>query len=164
MWQADDIVIRKRSGLLFWGNALMFDVIVVGYGLAGGIAAIEAHEAGSRVLLLEKNATPGGISICAGGGVRLATDATEAFNYLKATTAGTTPDPVLMAFARGLLDIPDYYRKLAEPLGAESVITMTKGNYLVPGFESWGHINCTSIPGFNPAIEYPHVRADHDGG
>ncbi|MDP6484822.1 MAG: FAD-dependent oxidoreductase, partial [Nitrospinota bacterium] len=41
-----------------------FDVVVVGYGYAGGISAIEAHDAGSRVLLIEKMPDPGGISIC----------------------------------------------------------------------------------------------------
>jgi len=29
-----------------------FDVIVVGYGFAGGAAAIAAHDAGSRVLIV----------------------------------------------------------------------------------------------------------------
>ena len=43
------------------------DVIVVGYGFAGGAAAIAAADAGCRVLLLEKMAVPGGISICSGG-------------------------------------------------------------------------------------------------
>ena len=142
----------------------MFDVIVVGYGLAGGVAAIEAHDAGARVLLLEKDPTPGGISICAGGGSRITIDVLKTFEYLKETTAGTTPDAVLMAFARGIADLPAYYRKLTEPVGAVANVTLTKGNYLVPGYESWGHINIDSVPGFDPAKEYPQVRADLDGG
>ena len=47
-----------------------YDVIVVGFGYAGGIAAIAAHDAGARVLLLEKQPAPGGISVCSAGGVR----------------------------------------------------------------------------------------------
>src|SRR6478609_2212918 len=105
-----------------------FDIIVVGYGLAGAVSAIEACDAGARVLLLEKDPTPGGISICAGGGSRITTDENMAFEYLKATNAGTTPDGVLRTFARGLVDLPDYFRKLAEPVGAKTSITMTKGN------------------------------------
>jgi succinate dehydrogenase/fumarate reductase flavoprotein subunit len=70
-----------------------FDVVVVGFGLAGAITAIEAHDAGATVLLVEKEPNPGGISICAGGGVRIADDAAKAFAYLKATNAGTTPSP-----------------------------------------------------------------------
>ena len=41
-------------------SAQEFDVIVVGAGGAGLAAAIEAREAGARVLLLEKNERPGG--------------------------------------------------------------------------------------------------------
>lgn len=40
-----------------------YDVIVVGYGFAGGAAAIEASDAGARVLLLEKMPDAGGISM-----------------------------------------------------------------------------------------------------
>ena len=45
------------------------DVIVVGYGAAGGISAITAHDRGAKVLLIEKMPHPGGISILSGGGV-----------------------------------------------------------------------------------------------
>ncbi|MGY8961680.1 MAG: FAD-binding protein [Alphaproteobacteria bacterium] len=33
-----------------------FDVVVVGYGFAGAVAAISAHDCGAKVLLIEKNA------------------------------------------------------------------------------------------------------------
>jgi succinate dehydrogenase/fumarate reductase flavoprotein subunit len=142
----------------------MFDVVVVGFGLSGAVAAIEAHDAGARVVVLEKDSAPGGISICAGGGARITTDVSRAFDYLKATNAGTTPDSVLMTLARGLAALPDYYRKLAEPLGATVRETMTKGNYLVPGYESMGHVNVDEVPGFDAAREYPHVRVETSGG
>ena len=35
------------------------DVVVVGYGYSGGVAAIVAHDRGARVLLLEKMEHPG---------------------------------------------------------------------------------------------------------
>jgi len=79
-----------------------FDVVVVGFGLAGAIAAIEAHDRGARVLILEKQTVPGGISICAGGGVRIADDAERATEYLRASSAGTTAEPVLRALAPGM--------------------------------------------------------------
>jgi succinate dehydrogenase/fumarate reductase flavoprotein subunit len=66
-----------------------FDVVVVGFGLAGAIAAIEAHDRGARVLILEKQTVPGGISICAGGGVRIADDADRATEYLDASPSMT---------------------------------------------------------------------------
>ena len=62
-----------------------FDVVVIGFGYAGAIAAIEAHDAGARVLLCEKMPDPGGVSICSGGGIRCAADGDDAFAYLKAT-------------------------------------------------------------------------------
>ena len=53
-----------------------FDVVVVGYRYAGAVAAIEACDAGSTVLLIEKMPHPGGISICSGGNIRFADDLT----------------------------------------------------------------------------------------
>ena len=46
------------------------DVVIVGYGYAGAVAAIEAHDAGADVVLIEKMPDPGGISITSGGNVR----------------------------------------------------------------------------------------------
>ncbi|MEO5738076.1 MAG: FAD-binding protein, partial [Variovorax sp.] len=46
------------------------DVVVVGCGFAGAMAAISAHDEGAKVILLEKMPDPGGISVCSFGGVR----------------------------------------------------------------------------------------------
>ncbi|HWY25401.1 MAG TPA: FAD-binding protein, partial [Nevskia sp.] len=59
---------------------LVTDVVVAGYGGAGGCAALEARRAGSEVLLLERSSGPGGstmMSACEmflGGGTRLQRD------------------------------------------------------------------------------------------
>src|SRR6516162_7980778 len=89
------------------------DVVVVGYGYAGAVAAIEAHDAGADVLLIEKMPDPGGISITSGGNVRIVEDAEEGFRHLQASNAGTTPDSVLRALAAGMAEIPAYFGKLA---------------------------------------------------
>jgi succinate dehydrogenase/fumarate reductase flavoprotein subunit len=84
-----------------------FDVIVVGFGYAGAIAAIEAHDAGASVLLLEKEPDPGGISVCSAGGLRIARNAEDAYAYLTATNAGTAPEPVLCQLAQGMLGLAE---------------------------------------------------------
>jgi succinate dehydrogenase/fumarate reductase flavoprotein subunit len=48
-------------------DAESYDVVVVGFGIAGGCAALEAARAGARVLLLEKAAVHGGTSAMSGG-------------------------------------------------------------------------------------------------
>src|SRR5882757_11285857 len=82
------------------------DVVVVGYGYAGAVAALEAQEAGADVLLIEKMPDPGGISITSGGNVRTVADQEAGFAHLRASNAGTTPDGVLRALAAGMKQIP----------------------------------------------------------
>ena len=48
-------------------DARAFDVVVVGFGIAGGCAALEAARAGARVVLLERAAIHGGTSSMSGG-------------------------------------------------------------------------------------------------
>lgn len=47
------------------------DVVVVGFGGAGGAAAIKAHDSGASVLILEKAKRPGGTTAIAGGALCL---------------------------------------------------------------------------------------------
>ncbi len=48
-------------------GAPSYDVVVVGFGISGGCAALEAARAGARVLLLERAAVHGGTSSMSGG-------------------------------------------------------------------------------------------------
>jgi succinate dehydrogenase/fumarate reductase flavoprotein subunit len=140
-----------------WDEA--FDVVVVGYGYAGAIAAIEAHDAGCKVLLIEKMSDPGGISICSGGNIRTAEDAEQAFEYLKVTCAGTTPDDVLHALAVGMTEVPAYFERLAAVSGATVDRREASGNYPFPGIDTFGYISIGSVPDFDPAERYPHVSS-----
>jgi len=49
------------------GEPERYDVVVVGFGIAGGCAALEAARAGARVLVLERAAVHGGTSSMSGG-------------------------------------------------------------------------------------------------
>ncbi len=136
-----------------------FDVIVVGFGFAGGIAAIEAHDAGARVLLLEKQASPGGISVCSFGGLRVTDNADAAFAYLKATNAGTTPDALLRVLADGMFALPQQAQKLADAVGAKLGKRLSPANYPFEGHESFGFVTADELAGGgDAAAEFPDAR------
>jgi len=136
---------------------LEYDVVVVGYGYAGGISSIVAADNGAKVLLIEKSAVPGGISICSYGALRCANDPELAFQYLKETNAGRTPDDVIRALAEGMCEMEDYVRELGKINGA--VVTTTEdygkgANYPLQGYKAFYHTNL-ELPSFNAREAYP---------
>jgi succinate dehydrogenase/fumarate reductase flavoprotein subunit len=135
------------------------DVVVVGYGYAGAVAAIEAHDAGADVLLIEKMPDPGGISITSGGNVRIVEDAEEGFRHLQAINASTTPDSVLRALAAGMAQIPAYFRKLARVSSATINQRQADGNYPFPGTKTFGYVSIDHVPGFDAEQTYPFVSS-----
>jgi succinate dehydrogenase/fumarate reductase flavoprotein subunit len=149
------------------------DVIVVGYGYAGAVAAIEAHDAGAKVLLLEKMQHPGGISILSGGALRIAESADEAFAYLKETNAGNTPDDVIRVLADGMTTISGFVKELADAVGA--VVTGSGvpsegpgskrkgGNYPFQGFRTFFNVRIEA--GHEDiSARYPLLRASGSAG
>lgn len=90
--------------VLEWSDDL--DVVVVGLGIAGGCAALEAARAGARVLVLERAGVAGGTSAMAGGHfylgggtpVQIATghpdSAEEMEKYLTQVSRAPEPDKI----------------------------------------------------------------------
>ena len=140
-----------------------YDVVVVGYGYAGGITAIEAHDAGARVLLIDKMAEPGGISVCSYGAMRSARDGDAAFRYLKETNGARTPDEVLRVLADGMTEIEPYMRKLAETNNAVVTSRDKFANYPFDGYDVFYQTLIEEVPNFDPAQSYPHVRGAPGG-
>ena len=154
-----------------------FDVVVVGFGLAGGVAAISAADAGASVLVIEKSEVPGGLSICSYGAVRSARDPEAAFAYLKATNGGRTPDDVLRALAEGMCGLEAYVRDLAginDAVISTSVAEASAGgddaekrrvgaNYPLPGNEAFYHTTVVDIPGFDARRHYPWANGAPGG-
>src|SRR3954470_7013414 len=76
------------------------DVVIVGFGGAGASAAIEAANAGAKVLIREKNAEGGGNTRYSGGNIRTYKDVDKSIDYFEALCEGTTERSVIDAFVR----------------------------------------------------------------
>lgn len=139
------------------------DIVVVGFGAAGGVAAIEARDAGADVVILEKMPDPGGLSAISAGGIRVCFDIEECYRYLLATSGGRTPDDIMRALAEGMAIIPDYLRRLARISGAEVTVTPSLGNYPLPGYESLAYCQVARVPALDGAKEYRAIVGIKDG-
>lgn len=91
------------------GSGPPWDVAVVGSGVAALVAAIAAHDAGSRVVVLERSDSLGGTTAVSGGGlwmprnhhmgtVGVDDSREEALAYCTRLTAGRTPPALLETF------------------------------------------------------------------
>src|SRR5919106_3144248 len=140
-----------------------YDVVVVGFGYAGAAAAIAASDAGASILLLERMPTPGGISICSAGGVRIAKDAAPALAYLRATNAGKAPESVLCVLADGMTRLPERIERFAEASGAVISQRPSPANYPFEGVETFGFVYVEEVPGFDPKQAYPQVAGSPAG-
>ncbi|MFC2056030.1 FAD-dependent oxidoreductase, partial [Chloroflexota bacterium] len=141
------------------------EVLVVGYGFAGAVAAIDAHDAGAKVLLIEKEAHPAGCSPSAGGTIMWVSNVEKAFWYLKINCGGRTPDDVIRAFCEEAYKIPDYIKKLVEVDGAEYAESGSEefgwGVFDHPGREGLSSIRMVKVPGFT---SFPWYHGYPTGG
>jgi len=114
------------------------DVVVVGYGGAGAAAAITAHDAGAKVLILEKAATGGGSTYFSGGFFASPRDVGGAVDYLMECARagdGTHFDidrDTLTAWAEEAVQNEPWLRSL----GAEVFISL-KGWFPYKGADSY---------------------------
>jgi succinate dehydrogenase/fumarate reductase flavoprotein subunit len=95
------------------------DVLVVGYGAAGAAAALAAHDAGARVLVVEKCAQPGGNSLVSSANTVYPAhpDDVERFGrYLTEVCDGTTPAEVIEAYVKGLVALPAWLESMGGEL------------------------------------------------
>ena len=115
------------------------DVLVLGFGIAGGCAAVSAAAAGARVLVLEKAAAAGGTTAMAGGhfylgggtAVQIATghpdSAEEMYSYLVAVSRDPEHDKI-RAYCEGSVEHFDWL----EGLGFEFERSFYPGKVVVP--------------------------------
>lgn len=126
-----DQIIQAADVTQYWDET--FDIVIVGSGFAGLAAAIEAHDAGARIKIIEKMETPGGNSWINGGQVATAGSALQ-------KKQGIVDSPDLMyhdMLAAGLqLNYPNLARTVAEQSNAAVEWTMKR-----LGAEYKEHIN-----------------------
>lgn len=96
-----------RSIKADWSREVETDVVVLGYGCAGSIAAITAHDKGARVLILERMPQGGGATFVSNGGIWVPTSM-EFAKYLYDICAGTTEMDLLETFVQEAMNIEDY--------------------------------------------------------
>ncbi len=147
------------------------DVIIVGYGLAGAVAAIEAHDSGAEVLVIEKSQYPGGCSILSGGMILCARNAEDATKYLIETSGGRVDEELIRAFARDLAENEAYITRLAQTCGATTRNTKAHEpgerdesgyvplGYPFPGYETFYRTGVGHVPGFEGFPWVQELRA-----
>ena len=118
-----------------WDRAA--DVVCVGYGGAGAVAAIEAHDAGAKVLILEKMARGGGNTAVSGGGILSPTNPEDAFTYITALYEFSHSDMdagLVRLYADESVKNIDYLKSLRE--GTQASVYGYAGYPGVPGAKS----------------------------
>lgn len=111
--QAKDVKAKATTLVDRWDKEA--DVVIVGYGGAGAVSAITAHDAGAKVLVLEKAPVEGGGSTRMAGGQAAyidAKDAAGAAEYLYTGSFGTTPKDVCQAWAEEIAKNTDWLTKM----------------------------------------------------
>lgn len=130
------------------------DVLVVGYGFAGAVAAIVAHDMGASVLLSEKMSHFGGCSIISGGGITFVRDTEGAFEYFKQLCGQRTPDAVIQAQVHMMANTVEFIDQLCKVNGAIHDHRNRPGTYPFAGHTSLSSLAIREIPGF---AGYPRI-------
>lgn len=113
------------------------DVVVCGYGGAGASTAVTAHDAGAKVIILEKLANGGGNTAVSGGGFLCPTNAEDAFTYISALYDYSLSDydeDIVRVFANESVNNLEWFQSLDESV--ECAIYGHAGYSSLPGAES----------------------------
>lgn len=118
------------------------DVLCVGYGGAGAVAAIAAHDAGARVIVIEKMAAGGGNTLVSSGGFLSPTNVPEALTYIKGLfdlSHADMDESQVQVYAEESVKNADWMKGLRP--GTEVVVYGGAGYPTVPGATSMKKYN-----------------------
>ncbi len=87
------------------------DVLIVGYGGAGAVAAIAAYDSGAKVTILEKMNQGGGATRLSSGGIYIPLDM-EFANYLEDIWLGRTSRVILDLYVEHAMHIEEYCKSI----------------------------------------------------
>jgi len=122
------------------------DVIVVGYGGAGAVSAIAAHDSGASVIILEKMAAGGGTT-CFCGGTHLEMQGDQVVDYLSKICVGTTDKEMIERFVEESSKNQEWIRSIGgeieyrDSLSVTYPLVRTPTWPNVPGGEKLSHFN-----------------------
>lgn len=126
------------------------DIVILGYGGAGACAAIEAHDAGAKVLILEKLDEGGGNTAVSSGGFMVPQSKEDAYKYLDATYAfsdSEKDEELLQKFCDEIMGVKDFITGL-KPYTKLMI---------------YGHAGFKSLPGSDTIDKY-RIRGKKRGG
>jgi succinate dehydrogenase/fumarate reductase flavoprotein subunit len=101
-----------------------YDVVMVGYGAAGAVAAVTAHDNGADVVILEKMPRGGGNSRLCGGNT-IVPRGIEFADYLKTLSFGTTEPEIIEMYVREAMKNGDWLREQGGKLAVYAPLTVT---------------------------------------
>ena len=87
------------------------DVLVIGYGGAGAVSAMAAHDSGAKVTIIEKMKRGGGATRLSSGGIYVPLDM-EFADYLDDIWLGRTPRDVIDTYVEQAIHIEEYLKSL----------------------------------------------------
>lgn len=131
------------------------DVLVIGFGGAGATVAIDAHDQGAHVLLVEKAAEPGGNTKVSGGTIRRYLDRHAAIDYIEAVCEGTTPRDVVARFVEESERNEDWFATLGATLVPADPRTPTAGFPRLFSDSPFGEVAGTAVLGPRMAVDGP---------
>lgn len=120
------------------------DVVVIGYGGTGAVAAITVSEKGGEVLVLEKAPEPGGSTCTCSGGMTMPDTAEKAAKYITAVGLGSIDDEMATAYGEAWIEIEPWFKQH----GGRLVFSEHVSRWQFPGVEAPHKTASIETPGY----------------